>query len=113
MEDLSAIRYGLKSISMTTCNQIILQKNKLLLIFLTSRILTREQGSILFCTTGILLQFMKSDPALRSFSHIILDEIHERTTESDFIITLLKQVMPKVSFDIFMLLLHNVKVLGL
>lgn len=46
---------------------------------------------------------MKSDPALRSFSHVILDEIHERTTESDFIITLLKQVIPKVSFNIFSL----------
>jgi len=53
----------------------------------------------LFCTAGILLQIMKHDPALKSFSHVILDEIHERTTESDFIITLLKQVIPKVSFS--------------
>lgn len=56
---------------------------------------SREQGSILFCTTGILLQMMKHDPALKGFSHVILDEIHERSTESDFIITLLKQVIPK------------------
>ncbi|XP_032666503.1 ATP-dependent DNA/RNA helicase DHX36 [Odontomachus brunneus] len=55
----------------------------------------REQGSILFCTTGILLQLMKTDPALKNFSHVILDEIHERSTESDFIITLLKQVIPR------------------
>ncbi|XP_071653417.1 ATP-dependent DNA/RNA helicase DHX36 [Temnothorax longispinosus] len=55
----------------------------------------REQGSILFCTTGILLQIMKRDPALKSFSHVILDEIHERTTESDFVMTLLKQIIPK------------------
>lgn len=40
---------------------------------------------------------MKQDPALKNFSHIILDEIHERSTESDFIITLLKQVISKVS----------------
>lgn len=39
---------------------------------------------------------MQSDPALRDFSHVILDEIHERNTESDFIITLLKQIIPKV-----------------
>ncbi|KYN43416.1 putative ATP-dependent RNA helicase DHX36 [Trachymyrmex septentrionalis] len=56
---------------------------------------SRDHGSILFCTTGILLQFMKHDPALKGFSHVILDEIHERTTESDFVITLLKQVIPK------------------
>ncbi|XP_018048888.1 PREDICTED: ATP-dependent RNA helicase DHX36 isoform X1 [Atta colombica] len=56
---------------------------------------SRDHGSILFCTTGILLQIMKHDPALKGFSHVILDEIHERTTESDFVITLLKQVIPK------------------
>ncbi|KYM95193.1 putative ATP-dependent RNA helicase DHX36 [Cyphomyrmex costatus] len=56
---------------------------------------SRDHGSILFCTTGILLQIMKHDPALKGFSHVILDEIHERTTESDFVITLLKQIIPK------------------
>ncbi|XP_011304588.1 ATP-dependent RNA helicase DHX36 [Fopius arisanus] len=59
------------------------------------KIMCRDYGSMLFCTTGLLLQYMQSDPALRDFSHIILDEIHERNTESDFIITLLKQVLPK------------------
>lgn len=38
---------------------------------------------------------MQSDPALRNYSHIILDEIHERSVQSDFIITLLKTVIPK------------------
>lgn len=50
---------------------------------------------------------MKQDPALKGFSHVILDEIHERTTESDFVITLLKQIIPKVSFS-GMSLLRNV-----
>lgn len=73
------------------------------------RVVPREQGSILFCTTGMLLQLMKTDPALRNFSHVILDEIHERSTESDFIITLLKQVIPRVSLSVFASLLCNVK----
>jgi len=64
----------------------------------------------LFCTAGILLQIMKHDPALKSFSHVILDEIHERTTESDFIITLLKQIIPKVSFSNIIVVLCNIKV---
>ncbi|XP_015113650.1 ATP-dependent DNA/RNA helicase DHX36 [Diachasma alloeum] len=59
------------------------------------KVMSRDYGSMLFCTTGLLLQYMQGDPALRDFSHIILDEIHERNTESDFIITLLKQVIPK------------------
>lgn len=61
------------------------------------KVMCRDYGSILFCTTGLLLQFMQGDPALRDYSHIILDEIHERNTESDFIITLLKQVIQKRS----------------
>jgi hypothetical protein len=40
---------------------------------------------------------MKTDPALKSFSHVILDEIHERSTESDFILSLLKLIISKVS----------------
>ncbi|CAH1983221.1 unnamed protein product [Acanthoscelides obtectus] len=38
---------------------------------------------------------MESDPALGGVSHIILDEIHERNVASDFLITLLKEVIKK------------------
>lgn len=60
------------------------------------KILPRDMGSILYCTTGILLQYLRTDPALLQFSHIILDEIHERSTQSDFLITVLKRLIPKV-----------------
>ncbi|XP_017788044.1 PREDICTED: ATP-dependent RNA helicase DHX36-like [Habropoda laboriosa] len=59
------------------------------------KVLPRNRGSILFCTTGMLLQFLQGDPALKEFSHIILDEIHERSTESDFILALLKLIIPR------------------
>ena len=65
-------------------------------MFFICRVLPRDRGSITFCTTGMLLQFMQGDPALKEFSHIILDEIHERSTESDFILALLKLIIPKV-----------------
>ncbi|VVC42551.1 Hypothetical protein CINCED_3A018746 [Cinara cedri] len=56
--------------------------------------LGREYGSILFCTTGILLQHIQRDSALNHYSHIIVDEIHERDTISDFILTILKNIIP-------------------
>ncbi|XP_076232336.1 ATP-dependent DNA/RNA helicase DHX36 isoform X2 [Calliopsis andreniformis] len=59
------------------------------------KVLPRDRASITFCTTGMLLQFMQSDPALKDFSHIVIDEIHERSTESDFILALLKLIIPK------------------
>ncbi|KAF3926142.1 hypothetical protein ABW21_db0201611 [Orbilia brochopaga] len=53
------------------------------------------QGSINFCTTGILLQQLRSDSetALRGISHIIIDEVHERDIQIDFLMVLLKRVM--------------------
>ncbi|XP_012267368.2 ATP-dependent DNA/RNA helicase DHX36 [Athalia rosae] len=57
--------------------------------------LCRDHGSILFCTTGMLLQFLHGNTALTDWSHLIIDEIHERSTESDFIITILKQIIPR------------------
>ncbi|PSN56785.1 ATP-dependent RNA helicase DHX36 [Blattella germanica] len=59
------------------------------------RELPRRKGSILYCTTGILLQRMESDPALREISHLVLDEIHERDVTCDFLLTILKDVIPK------------------
>uniref|UniRef100_A0A1B6EDU7 RNA helicase n=1 Tax=Clastoptera arizonana TaxID=38151 RepID=A0A1B6EDU7_9HEMI len=59
--------------------------------------LPNSRGAILYCTTGILLKKLAEDPALLDVSHLILDEIHERDTLSDFVITILKDVLPKRS----------------
>ena len=54
----------------------------------------RVQGSILYCTTGILLQRLQSDPRLLQFSHIIIDEIHERDVFADLVLVVIKQLLP-------------------
>lgn len=46
-----------------------------------------------FCTTGILLRRLSSDPFLSKFSHIIVDEVHERTMQSDFLIAMLRDLV--------------------
>lgn len=46
-----------------------------------------------FCTTGVLLKQMENDPCLTDYSHLILDEIHERDVMSDFLITIIKQII--------------------
>lgn len=48
-----------------------------------------------FCTTGILLRRLYSDPLLDSVTHLIIDEVHERSEESDFLLMILKQVLQK------------------
>nr|XP_037281497.1 LOW QUALITY PROTEIN: ATP-dependent DNA/RNA helicase DHX36-like [Rhipicephalus microplus] len=53
----------------------------------------RDRGSILFCTTGILLQQLQSDPYIVSASHVILDEVHERDLQTDFLSIILKDLL--------------------
>ncbi|KAL0118261.1 hypothetical protein PUN28_009129 [Cardiocondyla obscurior] len=50
---------------------------------------------LLFCTTGILLQQIMRDPQLTDVTHVIFDEVHERNAESDFLLMLMKDLLPK------------------
>eukprot|EP00054_Salpingoeca_dolichothecata_P024797 m.170207 g.170207 ORF g.170207 m.170207 type:complete len:907 (-) comp25143_c0_seq2:122-2842(-) len=54
----------------------------------------RDYGSIFFCTTGILLRRLTHDRLLKTVSHIIIDEIHERSALSDFLLLMLKELLP-------------------
>ena len=45
-----------------------------------------------FMTAGILLRKMHGDPLLRDVSHVVLDEIHERSLDGDFLLALLRDV---------------------
>ncbi|KAF9393788.1 hypothetical protein BGX21_010619 [Mortierella sp. AD011] len=47
-----------------------------------------------FCTTGILLRRLESDKSLRGVTHLVIDEVHERTLESDFLLIILKKLLP-------------------
>ncbi|XP_023153570.2 ATP-dependent DNA/RNA helicase DHX36 [Amphiprion ocellaris] len=55
--------------------------------------LPRRQGSVLYCTTGIILQWLRSDPLLSSVSHLVLDEIHERNLQSDVLLIIVKDLL--------------------
>ncbi|KAJ8715102.1 hypothetical protein PYW08_005083 [Mythimna loreyi] len=55
----------------------------------------RPRGSIKFCTTGILLADLETDQGLTKFSHVILDEVHERDCHIDISMLILKQVLKK------------------
>ncbi|CAM1323700.1 DHX36 (predicted) [Pycnogonum litorale] len=59
--------------------------------------LPRKYGSVLFCTTGIVLQWLQSDPFLTGYSHIILDEVHERDINTDFLIIILRDLLKQRS----------------
>ena len=48
---------------------------------------------LMFCTTGILLRRLQGDSKLDGVSHIVVDEIHERSIDSDFLLIILKELM--------------------
>ncbi|KAK8830722.1 hypothetical protein WA577_004449, partial [Blastocystis sp. JDR] len=50
--------------------------------------------AITYCTTGVLLRQLQSEEP-RGITHIIVDEIHERSILSDFLLLLLKRLLPR------------------
>ena len=50
---------------------------------------------IKFMTDGILLAEIQSDPLLRGYDTIIIDEAHERSLNIDFLLGFLKRVLPR------------------
>ncbi|CEP19067.1 hypothetical protein [Parasitella parasitica] len=48
-----------------------------------------------FVTTGVLLRRLQSDPTLDGISHVMIDEVHERSVDSDFLLIILREVLKK------------------
>ena len=48
---------------------------------------------LLFCTTGVLLRRLHADRDLKGVSHVIVDEVHERSLQSDFLLIILRDVL--------------------
>uniref|UniRef100_A0A3P9HX15 ATP-dependent RNA helicase DHX29 n=1 Tax=Oryzias latipes TaxID=8090 RepID=A0A3P9HX15_ORYLA len=59
---------------------------------------------LLYCTTGVLLRKLQHDRHLSSLTHIIVDEVHERSVQSDFLLTILKDVVMRRS-DLHLILM--------
>nr|CDJ91106.1 Single-stranded nucleic acid binding R3H and DNA RNA helicase domain containing protein [Haemonchus contortus] len=56
---------------------------------------TSPQTVLTYCTSGVLLRMLTQDDAARDISHIILDEIHEREQNTDYLLIALKQALKK------------------
>ncbi|PON48782.1 RNA helicase, ATP-dependent DEAH box [Parasponia andersonii] len=56
-----------------------------------------ERTKLLFCTTGILLRKIAGDKNLRGITHVIVDEVHERSLLGDFLLIVLKNLIERQS----------------
>ncbi|KAJ8773077.1 hypothetical protein K2173_028254 [Erythroxylum novogranatense] len=50
---------------------------------------------LLFCTTGVLLRRLLVDRNLTGVTHVIVDEIHERGMNEDFLLIVLRDLLPQ------------------
>ncbi|CAD7961483.1 unnamed protein product [Amoebophrya sp. A120] len=57
------------------------------------RMISREKTELIYCTVGILLKQLESDPLLPEYDAIIVDEVHERGVATDFLLLILRDVL--------------------
>ncbi|RNF19444.1 putative RNA editing associated helicase 2,putative [Trypanosoma conorhini] len=57
------------------------------------RLDSKPGRNINFCTSGILLRILHNTPLLNGINYLIIDEIHERDINSDFLLILLRQLL--------------------
>ncbi|KAL9610862.1 MAG: hypothetical protein Q9167_004467 [Letrouitia subvulpina] len=48
---------------------------------------------LVYATTGIVMRMLESSDDLREITHLILDEVHERSIEIDFLLIILKKLL--------------------
>ncbi|KAI5936985.1 ATP-dependent RNA helicase TDRD9 [Manis javanica] len=52
-----------------------------------------EDTKLIYMTTGVLLQKIVSAKSLMEFTHIFIDEVHERTEEMDFLLLVVRRLL--------------------
>ncbi|KAK9814740.1 hypothetical protein WJX72_010718 [[Myrmecia] bisecta] len=51
--------------------------------------------SLIFCTNGVLLRKLTQGEGVQDVTHIVVDEIHERDRFADFLLILLRDILPQ------------------
>ncbi|KAH8157555.1 hypothetical protein CIB48_g10691 [Xylaria polymorpha] len=56
---------------------------------------TTKETRLIYATTGIVMRMLEGSNELREITHLVLDEVHERTIDSDFLLIVLKKLLEK------------------
>lgn len=54
-----------------------------------------RRTQITYCTTGIILRRLQTDKFLNGVTHVVVDEIHERGVDTDFLLILLRDLLSR------------------
>lgn len=95
------------------CNIIVTQPRRIAAISITKRVSeernwpvgtlvgyqvglnnkTSSDTRLTFCTTGVLLQKLISKKNMNDYTHVILDEVHERDQDTDFALLIVRKLL--------------------
>ena len=56
---------------------------------------TSKETRLVYATTGIVMRMLEGSNDLKDITHIVLDEVHERTIDSDFLLIVLRKLMDR------------------
>lgn len=56
---------------------------------------TSKETRLVYATTGIVMRMLEGSNDLKDITHIVLDEVHERTIDSDFLLIVLRKLLVK------------------
>ncbi|OJJ31738.1 hypothetical protein ASPWEDRAFT_118185 [Aspergillus wentii DTO 134E9] len=54
-----------------------------------------QSTRLVFATTGVVVRMLERPDDFRDISHVVLDEVHERSIDSDFLLIVLRRLMQK------------------
>lgn len=56
---------------------------------------TSKETRLVYATTGIVMRMLEGSNDLGEITHLVLDEVHERSIESDFLLIVLKKLLAR------------------
>lgn len=63
----------------------------------------KQRGGVMFFTCGSLREMIKLNPNLEGISHVIVDEVHERSIDNDVLLLLLKLALDRAGFRLVLM----------
>ncbi|KAK5990962.1 putative helicase C15C4.05 [Cladobotryum mycophilum] len=56
---------------------------------------TSKETRLIYATTGIVMRMLEGSNDLQEVTHLVLDEVHERSIDSDFLLIILKRLLKR------------------
>ena len=66
-----------------------------------------QRTKLLFCTTGVVLRRLQEDPVLSGVTTVVVDEVHERSWQIDFLLIALRRLLDTSRPDLKVILVRQ------